>query len=203
MPIQIYYEGYWEKGLRSGVGVMNFGYEYGTKLTGLWFKNIKHGAGLLMLGNGNIIENNPLFLNDKPVHTKQLARSKSSLLSYRDSSLSTKFTSSIIQSFSKLIANQNEIGTYQLDSDTSSEQSVTADVDMVDKIIQKWGMETSKLVDKVNLEDFLKPREICTAMEIPIHATPDDVDLSFYIQKLILGCKGQCYYYLQRKDSIK
>lgn len=47
---------------------MNFGLEGGSRLAGIWQNNKKHGAGVIVCENGTIIESNPLFLNDKPVH---------------------------------------------------------------------------------------------------------------------------------------
>lgn len=55
-------------------GVMNFGTEGGAKLAGIWQNNQKHGAGLMICGNGVTLQCNPLFVNDKPVHWKSVNR---------------------------------------------------------------------------------------------------------------------------------
>lgn len=47
---------------------MHFGTQGGAKLAGVWKENLKHGAGILVCGNGRQIQNDPLFLNDKPIH---------------------------------------------------------------------------------------------------------------------------------------
>lgn len=47
---------------------MHFGTQGGAKLAGVWKENLKHGAGILICGNGRQIQNDPLFLNDKPIH---------------------------------------------------------------------------------------------------------------------------------------
>lgn len=52
---------------------MHFGTQGGAKLAGVWKDNLKHGAGILVCGNGRQIQNDPLFLNDKPI---QLDRSE-------------------------------------------------------------------------------------------------------------------------------
>lgn len=46
---------------------MHFGTQGGAKLAGVWKDNLKHGAGILVSGNGRQIQNDPLFLNDKPL----------------------------------------------------------------------------------------------------------------------------------------
>lgn len=45
---------------------MNFGHESGAKLAGTWMDNLKHGPGVMICGNGVILEKNPLFTDDKP-----------------------------------------------------------------------------------------------------------------------------------------
>lgn len=45
---------------------MNFGHESGAKLAGTWMNNLKHGPGVMICGNGVILEKNPLFTDDKP-----------------------------------------------------------------------------------------------------------------------------------------
>lgn len=51
---------------------MHFGVEGGAKMAGVWDNNMKHGAGVLICGNGKLIEGNPLFINDKPVHMNSM-----------------------------------------------------------------------------------------------------------------------------------
>lgn len=47
---------------------MHFGVEGGARMAGVWENNMKHGAGVLICGNGKQIEGNPLFVDDKPIH---------------------------------------------------------------------------------------------------------------------------------------
>lgn len=51
-----------------GVGIMLFGMDGGARLAGCWQSNQKHGPGVVVCENGQMIESNPLFFNDKPVH---------------------------------------------------------------------------------------------------------------------------------------
>lgn len=53
------------------LGLMEFGTDGGAKLAGIWKDNLKHGAGILVCGNGREIESDPLFLYDKPIHIEQ------------------------------------------------------------------------------------------------------------------------------------
>lgn len=67
-PVQHYYKGSWVKGKRTGTGIMFFGNENGAKMAGFFQDNFKHGAAVVICGNGKSIEKNPLFYNDKPLH---------------------------------------------------------------------------------------------------------------------------------------
>lgn len=52
---------------------MFFGNENGAKMAGFFQENFKHGAAVVICGNGKSIEKNPLFYNDKPLHTSNLS----------------------------------------------------------------------------------------------------------------------------------
>ncbi|VEN39633.1 unnamed protein product, partial [Callosobruchus maculatus] len=67
-PICNMYKGNWNMGIRNGVGMLYFGTECGSKLAGTWRNNHKHGPGVIVCGNGRIIEYCPLFTKDKPAH---------------------------------------------------------------------------------------------------------------------------------------
>uniref|UniRef100_A0A6P7G4J5 Radial spoke head 10 homolog B-like n=1 Tax=Diabrotica virgifera virgifera TaxID=50390 RepID=A0A6P7G4J5_DIAVI len=51
-------------------GIMNFGTDCGATYAGTWRKNFKHGPGLMVCGNGLVLESNPLFEFNKGVHKK-------------------------------------------------------------------------------------------------------------------------------------
>ncbi|XP_044750320.1 uncharacterized protein LOC123310743 isoform X2 [Coccinella septempunctata] len=72
-PVQHHYNGSWVKGKRTGTGIMFFGNENGAKMAGFFQDNFKHGAAIVICGNGKSIEKNPLFYNDKPLHTTSLS----------------------------------------------------------------------------------------------------------------------------------
>lgn len=46
----------------------------GARLAGTWKNNFKHGPGLIICGNGVIIEKNPLFKYDKPAHKTSILK---------------------------------------------------------------------------------------------------------------------------------
>lgn len=61
---------------------MHFGTQGGAKLAGVWKQNLKHGPGILVCGNGRQIQNDPLFLNDKPIHIDTSPSMKNVRISY-------------------------------------------------------------------------------------------------------------------------
>ncbi|EFA03382.1 radial spoke head 10 homolog B [Tribolium castaneum] len=65
-PPQTIYRGSWEKGKRCGEGIMHFGDDTGLRLQGIWDQDFKHGDGLLICGNGRVVQQNLLFQFDKP-----------------------------------------------------------------------------------------------------------------------------------------
>ncbi|KAI4464904.1 radial spoke head 10 b-related [Holotrichia oblita] len=69
-PLVNSYEGEWMNGLRSGMGVLHFGFNGGARMAGQWIRNMKHGAGVIVCGNGKTIKGNLLFMYDKPVDAK-------------------------------------------------------------------------------------------------------------------------------------
>lgn len=58
---------------------MHFGTQGGGKLAGVWKDNLKHGPGILVCGNGRQIQNDPLFLNDKPIHLDSSPSTKNTI----------------------------------------------------------------------------------------------------------------------------
>ncbi|XP_068903322.1 radial spoke head 10 homolog B-like isoform X2 [Tenebrio molitor] len=74
-PVQTIYRGEWAEGKRSGEGTMYFGDESGLKLKGKWDDDFKHGDGLLVCGNGRVVEQTLLFQYDKPTRTESSASS--------------------------------------------------------------------------------------------------------------------------------
>ncbi|XP_072380059.1 uncharacterized protein [Diabrotica undecimpunctata] len=67
-PLYNWYKGSWKTGERDGIGIMNFGTDCGATYAGTWRKNFKHGPGLMVCGNGLVLESNPLFEFNKGVH---------------------------------------------------------------------------------------------------------------------------------------
>lgn len=65
-PPQTIYRGSWEKGRRCGFGIMHFGDNTGLRFQGDWDQDFKHGDGLLICGNGRVVQQNSLFQYDKP-----------------------------------------------------------------------------------------------------------------------------------------
>lgn len=50
------------------LGVLEFGTEGGARYAGCFNNNTKHGAGVVVCENGRILESNPIFYKNKPVH---------------------------------------------------------------------------------------------------------------------------------------
>lgn len=78
-------------------GIIHFGVYGGAKMAGIFNKNIKNGAGVLVCGNGKLVEGNPLFLHDKPVHLNSISSLKKLPESSEDSApqISTAKKSSV------------------------------------------------------------------------------------------------------------
>lgn len=100
IPVQNKYCGIWDQGCMHGFGLYHplsflqklvkpclfegllyFGEEGGARYAGTFYRNIKHGAGILVCNNGDVIKGDPLFINDKSVrHVKEVIEKDDSTL---------------------------------------------------------------------------------------------------------------------------
>ncbi|KAF5269136.1 hypothetical protein FQR65_LT02436 [Abscondita terminalis] len=71
-PVQNTYKGLWKEGVREGAGVLDFGFDSGARLAAVFCNNRKHGAGILVCGNGTMIQHPTLFWEDKPAKVEEL-----------------------------------------------------------------------------------------------------------------------------------
>lgn len=92
-PLLNSFEGDWVNGMRTGLGILHLGVNGGTRMAGQWVRNMKHGGGLIVCGNGKTIKGNLLFMYDKPVDAQ--------LFEYNRYSSSIRVNSNIINATSK------------------------------------------------------------------------------------------------------
>ncbi|CAG9825250.1 unnamed protein product [Phaedon cochleariae] len=167
-PSYNWYKGSWEDGKRTGIGIMNFGTECGSKLGGTWYHNSKHGPGVMMCGNGKYIECNPLFLQDRPIHMN--SRISPSDISDQENIDDTYQNDSVKRdSFKDILA---LIG---------NKVAVNRFPDEIILNITKNGMNLEgnnflKLYDSISGN-----KKIWCPLKISIHSVADEVDLTYYI----------------------
>ncbi|KAF5304455.1 hypothetical protein FQA39_LY09651 [Lamprigera yunnana] len=77
-PIENVYKGLWVNGVRHGTGILDFGFDNGAKVACVFENNCKHGAGILICGNGAIVQQSVLFWNDTPINILKTATSNRS-----------------------------------------------------------------------------------------------------------------------------
>nr|CAH7752108.1 unnamed protein product [Callosobruchus chinensis] len=170
-PIYNMYKGNWTMGIRNGVGMLYFGTECGSKLAGTWRNNHKHGPGVIVCGNGRIIEYCPLFTKDKPAHSDE-------------------------EKIRKLQAESSEMLPLSYDNSFADiAEAIHSKVAMTDfpkEILRNivMGMvapEKNRLSSPrfIKLPDQLSGRETCCfPLNISIHCVTEDVDLTYFVNEV-------------------
>ncbi|KAK4879208.1 hypothetical protein RN001_007354 [Aquatica leii] len=98
-PIQNIYKGNWTNGFRHNSGILDFGFDSGARLAAIFCNNQKHGAGILVCGNGTTVQQAMLFWND-------------SLVSLDEQSSSKTTNSNDLQKFTELSSTQCSINSF-------------------------------------------------------------------------------------------
>lgn len=127
---------------------MHFGIDGGTRLIGLWSKNLKNGPGIMICGNGTVVEGFPLFVADKPIH---------------------------MHLYSSMSLLKESIG-------------CESDLDFQGDGNTPFQILTQKLVKSKELRsisEFPKYHTQCNPIEIPLHATGESIDVTFYIKRVV------------------
>lgn len=136
---------------------MHFGNQGGGKLAGVWKDNLKHGPGILVCGNGQQLQSDPLFLNDKPIHLELHSSLKTVLAKVtsgfsQDRKGDMKHRRSSLQTVTKQIVSRNSIKKFE-------------NVDL-----------------KTRVEGH---NDKCNPLDIPLHSVPEQVSFDYYIIKAL------------------
>ncbi|XP_030749672.1 radial spoke head 10 homolog B-like isoform X2 [Sitophilus oryzae] len=170
-----WYKGNWITGMRSGAGIMNFGYDNGARLAGTWEYNKKHGPGVIFCGNGITVEKDPLFLDDKPcTYTKNQ-------------------TDNIEESSEKNFSTTNPKSDFrtptQIYKDISQQINTKENLSSLSK-----GSISNILRSSINIKtgQYLKLLQTNTGNEpplkIPIHNVIEEVDLTYFVDNILKKC---------------
>lgn len=146
-------------------GLMHFGSNGGTKMAGVWENNLKHGPGMVICGNGRIIENVRLFFNDKPIQ-----KTNSAMSIGREN----------IED-SKLGENQNKERHPKGKKNKSSLQLIVKQINKKHSS-KKLDAKVIKSMSNNNQRDLLHK---CNPLKIAIHVVPEETNFDYYIQALI------------------
>lgn len=154
-------------------GLMQFGTEGGAKLAGTWEKNLKHGPGVLVCGNGRVIENILLFVNDKP-----LQNISTTSLKYLEKDPSTTESNSQ----DKIRKTSLQMIAEQLSRKQSSKE-----------------LEPNVLNSILNSEqeELLWPK--CNPLKTSIHAASEETNFDYYIQMIIEKYRPTITHYIPTK----
>ncbi|KAL1491214.1 hypothetical protein ABEB36_011847 [Hypothenemus hampei] len=162
-----WYKGNWINGLRSGAGIMNFGYESGARLAGTWLDNKKHGPGVMICGNGITLEKNPLFVDDKPA----------SFLNY-------------VKPVSQIDKKESVLKSY-----TSIVQQINSKIKL-DSLDSELLLNINKNSTNIKMNQYIKLLEKNTEnsppLKIIINNVVHEVDLDYFIREF-LHSEGQWY----------
>lgn len=139
----------WEKGKRSGAGTMHFGIDGGTRLIGLWSKNLKNGPGIIICGNGTVVEGFPLFVADKPTH---------------------------MQMYSSMSLLKESLGGDSNPDFQGDEVGNTPFQILTQKLVKSKELRS--------ISEFPKYHTQCNPIEIPLHATGESINVTFYIKRV-------------------
>lgn len=215
-PVENLYQGGWINGMRDGFGHMYFGLEHGARLVGFWSMNFKHGMGIVIDSNGDVIERNPLFFNDKPVH----------LSIFDDDNVSGSRKTQGVCMHPKLLLKKQQQQSYNLLPEVSqgwllrtpanetshttistmlTELNVQSSIMQGDMSIhsdkrpslytKRKGNSTSEQMSNIQkidrLQDFPAERLMCNPLIINIRSAPETLNLNFYVNMYLDEAKMQ------------
>ncbi|CAG9854062.1 unnamed protein product [Phyllotreta striolata] len=176
-PMYSWYKGSWKHGKRHGVGILNFGTECGAEYAGTMCENSKHGPGVMICGNGIVLESNPLFYHNKPVH-------KTSQISFKD--LTEKYTKE------ELECNIQKGSYYEIlkivnSKIACSELSMDILVNITKNSAKIEPEQYVKLVDSIS-----GSKKVWCPLIIPIHTIPENVNFGYFIDIVFDYNKKYC-----------
>ncbi|CAG9764573.1 unnamed protein product [Ceutorhynchus assimilis] len=157
------YKGNWVKCKRSGIGIMDFGHESGAKFAGTWQENRKHGPGVMICGNGMILERNPIFWDDKPATLDHKIDESSNSLLCPSTDTKDKSGLKIFKSISQQIFAKEKLDALTTESIASLSAS-NANIKM-SQYIQLLQNKTGNM----------------PSLKIPIHNVIHEVDLEYFM----------------------
>ncbi|KAF2880053.1 hypothetical protein ILUMI_26122 [Ignelater luminosus] len=199
-PLENTYRGTWIDGMRHGVGIMTFGIEGGAKLVGMWKRDKKHGAGVIVCGNGTMIERNPLFWDDKPIHLEtEFNRGYPSATS-NDSVRSPDLFKSISVDANNTTDNADKMTLQLIAKEMHSRCAIekcSCEV-LVCKTCQlkksyEWLKESVQSIAVKSRPDFPTGKTECSPLPIPIHLAPESIDFSYYTNLAVEKYTAQLY----------
>lgn len=148
---------------------MNFGTESGARLAGFWENNQKHGPGVLVCGNGKVIQSNPLFWNDKPIHLDiEADPGYPKMTPWDEKKLSTISTQNMKSEENK--------STLHLTHPTQSKSEEKLRRSLTIQDIHK-NQEALKSIE----DNFLLGKVQCSPISTPLHLPPEQTDFSYFI----------------------
>lgn len=179
---------------------MTFGIEGGAKLAGMWERNKKHGAGVIVCGNGTVIERNPLFWEDKPIHLETELNHGYPSAADNSANDNSVHSQDVLKNIS-LDENNSEQLTLQLlakemHSRCSIEQCscevLVCKICHLKKSYERLKEDAHGNSVK-NRPNFPTGKAECSPIPIPIHLAPELIDFSYYTNLAVEKYTVQLY----------